>query len=101
MTDKPLVQCNHCKHSFFTNKIPSKSKSVILKETNKLGTELVKFEAYHDELESELFTLKQNIKSAKESIINIKKDIRALRPTVQCSNCGERINALENQKVIK
>ena len=94
--EKRLIKCSYCKHTFFTKKVIL-NKDQIKAQKLKLDIDQKSFIKYQDELETQITLLQAKLRKTKSTIKEIKNEIEELDTIVQCSECGERINALENE----
>ncbi len=92
--EKRLIKCSTCKHTFFTKKVIL-TKTEIQTQSSKLDADLKNFEKYLKDLEIQHQLIIMKINKTKQTIKEINKDVAELDTVVQCSECGERINALE------
>lgn len=93
---KKIIKCSSCKNVFFTNK-KILTKSEFQDQAEPLYNEIKEFLKDLKTNESLLLKTKKQIKITKNTINDIKRDIMNLNTKVQCSNCGTRINAIDNE----
>ena len=97
--DKRLIKCHDCKHTFFTNKITFTNEEIKLKK-NKLMNELKEFSDFGMDLQVELALLQNKIKANIVTVKQIDTDLDELNFKVQCSECGTRLHAIENEVIV-
>jgi ribosomal protein S27E len=97
--EKRLIKCHDCKHTFFTNKITFSNEEIKLKK-NKLMSELKEFSDYGIDLLVQLQKIQDKIKANSIITKQINTDLDELNFKVQCSECGTRLHAVENEVIL-
>lgn len=94
--DKLLIKCSNCDYKFFTKKV-TLSKDNIKEEKLNFSIALKANVKHLGDLEKEYADLASIIKQSKDTIKSLQKGIDELDTIVQCSSCGLRLHALQNE----
>lgn len=86
--DKILVKCPNCNNTFFTNKVNLDNIDNAIDKAKKI---------LENKFNSDIPNLNEILVQTKETMITLSKDLENANKVVQCSKCGLRMRALENE----